>query len=285
MRSFFKYSGFAVLSALCLARAVAAETVITNLANEPKEQLALSVLKLALSKSMPGARFQSLPQFAEQARAVEYIKEGKMTVMWAGTKPEYEQELIPVRIPIEKGMLGYRIFIIRKGDQPKFDQVKSLEDLKKLRAGQGRFWGDTAVLKAANLPVVTPVKYPNLFPMLEGGRFDYFPRAVHEPWSEVEQHKALNLEVEKHILLVYPFAMYFFVSKDKPQLAEAIRSGFETAIKDGSYDKLFYGNPLVANALAQSRLKDRLVIRIPNPYMSAQTPTNRPELWLNISKY
>jgi hypothetical protein len=276
---------FAMLVAASLTRVAVAETIVTNLANEPKEQLALSVLKLALSKSMPNAQFQALPQFAEQARAVEYIQEGKMSVMWAGTKPEYEQQLIPIRIPIEKGMLGYRIFIIRKGDQARFDQVKSLADLKALRAGQGRFWGDTAVLKAAGLPVVTPVKYPNLFPMLEGGRFDYFPRAVHEPWSEVEQHKDLNLVVEKHILLVYPFAMYFFVSRDKPQLAEAIRSGFETAIRDGSYDKLFYGNPLVANALSQSRLKDRLVIRIPNPYMSAQTPTQRPELWLNISKY
>jgi len=285
MHLFLKSSCCAILAAFCLAQAAFAETIITNLAKEPKEQLALSVLKLALSKSMPGAQFQSLPQFAEQERAVEYIKEGKMSVMWAGTQPAYEQEMIPIRIPLEKGMLGYRIFIIRKGDQPRFDQVKSLADLKKFKAGQGRFWGDTAVLKASNLPVVTPVKYPSLFPMLDGNRFDYFPRAIHEPWSEVEAHKDLNLVVEKHILLVYPFAMYFFVSKDKPQLAEAIRSGFETAIRDGSYDKLFYSNPLVANALAQTHLKDRLVIRIPNPYMSAQTPTNRPELWLNVSKY
>ena len=263
----------------------AGQVIITNLATEPKEQLALSVLKLALSKSMPDAQFQSVPQFIEQARSVEYIHEGKMTVMWAGTTPEYERDMTPIRIPLEKGMLGNRLFIIRKDDQAKFDQVKTLDDLKKLKAGQGRFWGDTAVLKAAQLPVVDPVKYNVLFPMLDGGRFDYFPRAIHEPWAEVEKYKDLNLTVEKHILLVYPFAMYFFVAKENHALAEAIRTGFETAIKDGSYDKLFYANPLVADALQQDHLKDRTVIKIPNPYMSPETPVNRPELWLDISKY
>lgn len=274
-----------LLGLLCLAPQLAAQVIITNPATEPKEQLALSVLKLALSKSMPDATFQALPQFSEEARSVEYIKEGKMSVMWAGTQPSYEQELTPIRIPLEKGMLGYRIFIIRKGDQPKFDQVKTLDDLKKLKAGQGRFWGDTAVLKSANLPVVTPVKYASMFPMLEGERFDYFPRAIHEPWSEVEKYKDLNLEVEKHILLVYPFAMYFFVAKDNKPLADAITRGMEAAIKDGSYDKLFYSNPLVSDALSRGHLKDRLVFRIPNPYMSPETPVNRPELWLDITKY
>lgn len=275
----------AAVLALFSLKPLAATTIITNLAQEPKEQLALSVLKLALSKTLPDAQFQSLAEFAEQERASSFVKDGTLSVMWAGTTPTYEAELLPIRIPVEKGMLGYRVFIIRKGDQPLFDQVKSLDDLKKLKAGQGRFWGDTAVLKAAGLPTVTPVKYPTLFPMLDGKRFDYFPRAIHEPWAELDTRKTLNLEVEKRILLVYPFAMYFFVAKDQPQLGEAIRSGLEAAIKDGSYDKLFYNNPLVANALSNANLKNRLVLRIPNPFMSAQTPLNRPELWLDPSKY
>lgn len=181
-------------------------------------------------------------------------------------------------------MLGYRIFIIRKGDQALFDQVRNLDDLKRLRAGQGRFWGDTAVLKAAGLDVVTPVKYSSLFPMLAGGRFDYFPRAIHEPWSEVASQKDLDLVVEKRILLVYPFAMYLFVAKENPALARKIEKGFELAIADGSFDKLFYGHPVVRTAILDSDLRHRFVLRIPNPNMTKETPTHRPELWLSPTR-
>ena len=112
--------------------------------------------------------------------------------------------------------------------------MRSLEDLKKFSAGPGRFWGDTQILKANQIPVVTPVKYHNLFPMLEGGRFDYFPRAVHEPWNEVVANKELNLKVEYNLLLVYPFAMYLFVSKQDRALHDKIYQGLELAIQDAN---------------------------------------------------
>ncbi|MEI8634177.1 hypothetical protein P4S72_23305 [Vibrio sp. PP-XX7] len=156
-----------------------------------------------------------------------------------GANPDVEKRLQTVRIPVLKGLLGHRIFIIRAADQNRFAQINTLAELKQLKAGQGTFWGDTQVLKKANIPVVTTIKYANLFPMLEGGRFDYFPRAVHEPWVEVASRPELNLVVDKHILLIYPFAMYFYVNKSNTVLHNQIYKGFEIAIKDGSFDKLF----------------------------------------------
>ncbi|HEX5393925.1 MAG TPA: hypothetical protein VFW68_11605 [Rhodocyclaceae bacterium] len=264
--------------------AVRAEVIVHNRADDPKEQLVVDLLKLALSETGGEHEFRALPEFVDQARAVEMLDKGTLTVLWAGTTREYEEKLLPIRIPVDKGMLGYRIFIIRKGDQALFDQVRNLDDLKRLRAGQGRFWGDTAVLKAAGLNVVTPVKYSSLFPMLAGNRFDYFPRAIHEPWSEVTAHKDLDLVVEKRILLVYPFAMYLFVAKDNQALARQIEKGFERAIADGSFDKLFYNLPVVRAAILDSDLKNRLVLRIPNPNMTQETPTQRKELWLDPTK-
>ena len=49
--------------------------------------------------------------------------------------------------------------------------------------------------------------------MLEGGRYDYFPRGVHEPWSEITARPHLPLTVEKHILVKYPMPAYLFVNK------------------------------------------------------------------------
>ena len=118
--------------------------------------------------------------------------------------------------------------------------------------------------------------------MLEGSRFDFFPRAVHEPWSEVTSRAQLNLTVENRILLIYPFAMYYFVAPENETLAQDIESGFRQAINNGSYDKLFFSHPMIKDALTHSRLDERLVFRLENPNMSAETPLDDASLWLNI---
>ncbi len=264
-----------------------AETFVVKHAQtskDPKEVLVLSILQLALSKSNSGKTYEydEYQQYTTEARLVSWLNDETLNVMWAGTQPKYEQELYPIRIPIFKGMLGHRIFIIREGDQARFDKVHTLEDLQKIPLGQGRFWGDTVVLKNANMNVVDPVKYTSLFHMLEGGRFDFFPRAIHEPWSEVEKYKSLNLTVEKNLLLVYPFAMYFFVSKENETLGREIQQGFRNAIDDGSYDEMLFNHPEIRQTLEKSNLKNRTVFRLPNPNMTPETPVDDKSLWLNL---
>src|SRR5689334_6181002 len=39
---------------------------------------------------------------------------GKLTVMYLSTLPEFERDLIPVRIPVDKNLGGYCVFLIRK---------------------------------------------------------------------------------------------------------------------------------------------------------------------------
>lgn len=262
-----------------------AETVIHPYNNDARSALALKILKLALSKSAPNSiTYESKSEVLTEDRMLSETIEGDLSVSWSGITPQYEEELLPVHIPVFKGMLGHRIFIIKKGNQHLFDNINSLEDLKKLKAGQGTTWGDTLVLKNADLPTVTTTKYANLFRMLEGDRFDYFPRALHEPWSEVAGLPELNLTVEKRILLVYPFAMYFLVAPDNQRLHDLIYQGFEAAVLDGSFDKLFYNDPGVRSALDNSNLAERIVFRMPNPNMGPKTPTDRPEFWLKLDE-
>ena len=118
--------------------------------------------------------------------------DGKLSVWWAGASQERESKLKPIYLPVLKGLVGHRLFIIRHDAQSKFDNVYTLTDLKRLKAGQGRTWGDAMVLKASDIPMETATKTANLFYMLEGGRFDYFPRSAHEPWAEVQSYAALD---------------------------------------------------------------------------------------------
>lgn len=277
----FKKGSLALLS-MFLSVTLSAQTLTHMKINDEKEQILLDILKLSISKVDKTITFKAMTEGMTSIRLVKELNAGQLDVYWAGVTPEYEETLLPIHIPVLKGMLGHRIFIIEQGKQPLFNNINNLQDLKKLKAGQGRTWGDTQALLGAGIPTITTMHYHNLFHMLEGDRFDYFPRAIHEPWSEVTSRPELNLEIEKRILLIYPFAMYFYVSKDNPELHDLIYKGMEIAIADGSYDKLFYSSTLVKDALKKSNLKDRVVIRIDNPVMGPKTPFDRKEFWLDI---
>jgi hypothetical protein len=278
MKSIIFYLAFSVFAVQ------GAENIRINKVVGEKEELLFNILKLAMSKIDPDTQFIEQPEELSIGRVVSGVEDQTLDVMWAGASPENEKRLRTVRIPVLKGLLGHRIFIIRAADQNRFDKIKTFADLQKFKAGQGTLWGDTTVLKNAQIPVVTTLKYPNLFPMLEGERFDYFPRAIHEPWVEVKSHADLNLVVEKNVMLIYPFALYFYVNKSNTELHNKIYQGFEKAIEDGSYNEFFFNHQMIKDAIEAAELNKRTVIRINNTDMHPDTPYDRKEFWLDVSK-
>ena len=272
----------ALLLVFCSFGVLAAENIRVNKVSGAKEELIFSILKLAMSKADPSTNFTQTNETLNSARLEAEVEANNVDILWAGASPNRNEKFLTVRIPVLKGLLGHRIFIIRSEDQDRFSKINTFADLTRLNAGQGTFWGDTKVLKNAKIPTITTIKYPNLFLMLEGGRFDYFPRAVHEPWVEVKSRPELNLMVEKNVMLIYPFAMYFYLNKDNQSLHDKLYKGFETAINDGSFDTLFFNHPMIKDALSQANLAQRKVIRVDNPFMHPDTPNDRKEFWLDV---
>nr|WP_242533506.1 transporter substrate-binding domain-containing protein [Niveibacterium umoris] len=179
------------------------------------------------------------------------------------------RELTPrfdfVPICIRKGILGIRLFIINRKLAPRYATIHSLQDLKPLTAAQLRDWQDTKVLESNGLRVVTPPTYEEIFEQLAAGRFDYFPRGVHEPFREVEP-RALrfpDLTVEDTLALYYPMPDYFMVRKGNTALAQRIQRGLERAIADGSYEAIFQKE--FADSLKRAHLAERTIIRLDNP--------------------
>ncbi|NDW20766.1 diguanylate cyclase [Alteromonas hispanica] len=261
---------------------VNAQTIVVPKVQGEKEQILYDILALALSKSAPSISLSTLPEVLNEAQLVSEVESESVDVMWSGGDKEKDDRLQAVRIPVLKGLLGHRIFLIREQDKARFATIQTFEDLLEFEAGQGRFWGDTQILKSADIPTVTTIKYKNLFPMLEGGRFDYFPRALHEPFIEAENHKDLDLVVDSNVMLVYPYAMYFYVNKNDKRLHNLIYRGFEMAIEDGSYDELFFSNSMIQDVLTKANIAQRTVFRVGNPHLHPDTPLNRDEFWLDI---
>ena len=248
--------------------------------SEPEAYVA-ELLQLAVERAPLRYRLQPSAEPMAQSRAQQMLEQHSphLQVMWAMTTREREQRLLPIRIPIYKGLIGWRISLLRQQDAQLLSQVNNLADLKPLRFGQRHDWPDTPLLRANGLQVVTSPSYSGLFAMLQAQRFDAFPREVVTVWQEQAEARrnGLQLAVDEHVVLHYPSAFYFFTSRQDPQLAEHLRQGLEAAIADGSFERLFQKRH--GETLRRARLEQRRVIELENPELPAETPFHRQELW------
>jgi hypothetical protein len=247
-----------------------------------------AVLRTAMKKTVP--RFgpfemqQSTSVMSWQRMSHELLLPGGgINVLARATSRELEKQFIPIRLPIDRGLLGYRMFLVREADLPRFAAVRTLADLRKLRAGQGKDWIDVPIMRAAGLPVVEGANYRGLFAMLDAGRFDYFSRGVDEAGREYQERRASypHMAVEPTLLLQYPLPLYFFLRRDDEgkQLARRIEAGMEMMIRDGSMNALF--QKFKGPGIKSGALQKRRVIHLDNPHLTPETPLSRGELWFN----
>lgn len=271
---------------LLSTQGVNGETIRISNVGDENGKYAASMVKLALSYAENERfTFQELPENFTQKRSQEEVLRGNIHVMWAATDGELESQLLPIRIPLYKGLLGHRIFLIRADGQAQFDRITSLDELKKIPIGQGRGWADSDILKLNGFTVYTPTKFDSLMHMLDGGRFDAFPRGVFEPFKEVTNYSHLKLAVEKRFMLVYKMPFYLFVSPQNKKLATDLESGLKKAIADGSFEKLFLSNPNVQEAIKSANMKNRTIFYLDNPKLPPETPVDTKEYWVDPKNF
>lgn len=252
-------------------------------ASDTRENDVIELLRASLQKTVDSdGPFQMQPSkmVMKEGRYRKELGKGRhLDIIWSTVSEALEKELLPIRIPIRKGILGYRIFLINKGDKEKFAAIKTLVELRKLRVGQGQDWNDVKVFQSNGFNVTTGSSYEGLFDMLVKGRFDYFSRGISEAPAEYESRKDRlpDLFVEEKLLLYYPWPKYFFVSKNNATLADRVERGLNIMIEDGSFDALFYRYN--QGTIDRANLMDRQIFKISNPLLPATAPLDRKELW------
>ncbi|WP_317204055.1 hypothetical protein [Janthinobacterium sp.] len=269
---------------LCLSMACArADSVIYprhQAAHDPQLDYALALLRLALEKSGAHYTLRQSERVMVQSRVIQEIHDatGSVDVLWTMTTREREAELLPVRIPIDRGLIGWRVALLNAARPQLLQNVRTVEQLARFGAGQMRDWPDTAILRQGGLRVLdTSTTYEGLFQQLAVGRIDYFPRSVIEAGQELADHAALPLALDANLLIHYPSAFYFFVGKQRPALARDIERGLERALADGSFEALFQRH--YGKLGEQLKLRRRHVLELKNAALPEATPLARRELW------
>jgi len=243
---------------------------------DPAQYFPVRLLRAALEHSGRDYLPQPTTQMMRQNRALVELQNGRaIEVLWTMTSRQREQDLLPVRVPLDRGLIGWRLLLIRKRDEARFAAIRKAAELQALEALQGHDWPDTEILRANHYRVQTSSDYAGMFKMLNSGRVDYFPRSVFEVWSEAEAFADQGLMVAPGLALHYPSAFYFFVNKKNSVLAADIQRGLEAMLADGSYERLF--QEYFGETLRRSGLPSRRVFELRNPLLPEATPMARLE--------
>ena len=245
------------------------------------------ILQLALDKTpdlLPATQIQ-------RSRAMEYdeaihsllTEDGDITVLSAASSVSNDTELLAIRFPVLKGLLGYRLCLIRKNEQALFANIVTLHDFMEsdLQICQGSEWPDTAILRRNGLPLATSQSYSNLFDMLSNKQCDCFLRGAQEIIPERDSWHT-QFEIEKSLVLFYAQPGFFYVNKSNPQLAARIELGLLRALDDGSYHQLF--SQLMGAQLEELDLENRAVLQLANPIPSDANISSQKmkKLWYSL---
>lgn len=237
-----------------------------NLLLDHPNPAVVQLLRLSLDLTVPEYgpyQLVSSPQM-EQGRAVKELRSGELVQVGVfAPDEERERDLLAIHIPLAKGLLGWRVCLVRQGDEGRFAAIGSLADWHRseLIIGQHRSWPDTQLLRANGLKVTVGNLYEALFNMLRKKRFDCFLRSVIEIEDELRQHP--DLAIEPRLVFRYPLALLFFVSPNYPELAQRIELGLQRARKTGDFDRIFEEG--FGSTIRRLKLDVRVRLELHNP--------------------
>ncbi|MCP4695081.1 MAG: hypothetical protein GY859_44045, partial [Desulfobacterales bacterium] len=122
---------------------------------DPRLAHPLELLKAALTKTEAkyGPWEIEFTFRMDRNRALKLLMNGELSVHDAPTQIAWEEKVLTVRVPIMKGLNGYRLFLINRDRLKEFSDIRSLEQLKKQRAGVGFQWSITKSLQTLGFSV------------------------------------------------------------------------------------------------------------------------------------
>jgi len=255
--------------------------------NDPHAAFGWELLDAVLERTRATHGDYRLTISQEAAQSVRFRhgvhgSDSQVNVAILTASPEWNDLLLPVRIPLLRGLLGYRLLLMHRQDLGRFRDINRLADLRQVTFGSVHYWADTAILEKAGVPVVIGRSYEGLFKMLLARRFDVLSVGVHEVDAEIAaivNDPANDLVVEPHLLLHYYLPVYFWFSKDEEghRRAERVEAGLRSMVADGTLQRMF--DARFGPVIEKYGLTHRTLIEIPNPMLVPEDSEGDTRLW------
>lgn len=182
------------------------------------------------------------------------------------TLPNATSAITNIEIPFLSNALGLRIFLTRSNSAETFNQIETLDDLRKLTVGIGHTWAEKDIFKAQEIPYEEAFMTSSLLPMLEKQRFDYLAISALDDTESMGFSKQSKIQTINNLMLYYPIPVRLHISSKYPQLAARLKVGLDRFIENGEATTLMK-SVFSDNAVLQGNKPVRLIV-LPNPLYS-----------------
>lgn len=234
----------------------------------------LVTLALDITKDEYGEyEIRENPQRMNIARAFRELEKGEnLSLTFAHTRPEFEKMALPIRVSIRNGIDSYRLLMIRKGQQARFEGIQTVKDLQQFTVGLSPNWSTHKIMADEGFKIVDTPNYSSMFRMLELGRFDYMPRAINEVYDELGLYEPVDegLEILPKIVLYIPSVSYVFVSPKQPRIFQRLNSGLHAMNINGDLARLT--DKYYKKSIERARIQNRRIITIGHSDLSHLPP-------------
>ena len=226
--------------------------------------------------------FQPSNLHSLQARSILRIANRQgLDILWTvGTKAR-QKELRAIPIPIDRGLIGWRLLLVRKSQQHQFDTITDLVGLQKFIGGQGHDWPDLKILRKNQLLVSSSSSYDGLFKMLALGHIQYFPRSISEIWNEAQAHSDQGIIVDSNLALHYQQGLYFFIHPEDEELYQYLSSCLSGAVRNKDLIDIFYS--YYGSDIERANLMTRTIIPLNAPG-DMELPELPEDYWFSLEE-
>lgn len=245
---------------------------------ERRDAYQLELLALALDRTVDSDGPYRIVRFSERVtprRLLMEMNDGRRINIFVGASRTVQggvghHEQLAVPFSIVDRLVGFRVPIVRRADLPRFRAIQTIDQLKRLRAGQGGDWIDSRILRHNGFRLDDSGQLDTLLPMLASQRFDYVPIGIVEVESLLAQHPdiAAQLTVLPGMAIEYPLPMIFYVSNKFPAMGARLHRGLRAARTDGSFDRLLRKHFGTELKVIRNGVKRHFVIA--NPFLPPQ---------------
>lgn len=242
--------------------------------SDPHLQTARTLVAAALGASGLEVEFVEAP-LANEKRQLLMLEAGQtdidlMPVTGERLASVAAGKSFAIPVPLDRGLLGYRLCLLLKEKKDLLAGVRSPQDLRAFTIGQGEGWMDVDVYEKAKIPVkwVRDWRNGEFVHQMKAGFIDLFPLGAEETLSYFLPHyQAIHPEItsDPHVVIRYPWYRFVWISaasQNAEILRRSLQEGFVTLTRNGQFLKIWKE---AGRGLPESFFDGRTVIDLPNP--------------------
>lgn len=130
-------------------------------ANQSRDDYRVGLLRLALEQAAGDHTMEVVYFDVNRSRAIRALAAGSavFNVIDSGNSRSREKRLTLVPIPLTRGLLGYRLLVVKRSNLHLFSDIDNFDSLQwKITFGSSPSWPDTEIMRHSGLKVVTGEK-------------------------------------------------------------------------------------------------------------------------------